>query len=455
MSGVIPFDRRRRVWPWVGLGCFTLIALMSESASALFVVIVAAAVMVWVRLARASRRRRFVESFDVSVRHAIDWLLKPDVWVELCTSTGLCVRLGGVLLVPGVTAIRAVPTGAEISVRPAVGQSVSDFERARSALQLAAAVPAVRVQSKAPGDVTITLATVDPLAQACEIASPVSASADLRRLPAGIDEAGQWVWLSLADTSGWAVGGVPGSGKTSALSAWLASLALSPVCQFAVFDGKGGGDWSGWSSRAFLYSDTDDLHEAAKSFAIVDRLLQARLQTASSVLNTPNAWIAGFRDYWPLVIVLIDECQTYLDSTGLDKAAKAASAEISRTVSSLIRRGRSAGILTVLATQKPTTDSIPSSARDNAGLRTCFAVSTDEAAVSVLGPGIRGSDASPVHLRLPYAQGVCTLPNIAGGFCRIRVPYLAPHVVAHYLATTAGWRRDPLQCLASAIRNDL
>ena len=55
----------------------------------------------------------------------------------------------------------------------------------------------------------------------------------------------------------------------------------------------------------------------------------------------------------------------------------------------LIRKGRSVLCLTILATQKTTGDSIPTSLRDNSGLAVSFALKTTESSVAALGDAIR------------------------------------------------------------------
>ncbi|AMU74713.1 hypothetical protein BAB79_08680 [Mycobacteroides abscessus] len=336
-----------------------------------------------------------------------------------------------------------------------MGQSGGHFEQAAAAMELAMAVPRVTVSSPVPGQIAFTLVTLDPLMSPCSLPAPAQPPADLRRLPAGIDERGQAVWLDLANNSGFVVGGVPGSGKTVALSSWLTSLALSPLTQLAVVDGKGGGDWAHWRQRAWLYSDSDNLGEVCELLRTVHNLMTARLRSATTVLGRSNTWDGGFTPGWPLVVLVVDECQTVLDGMGLGKDDKAVVAEITRIVSSLIRRGRSAGMICVLATQKADASSIPTVIRDNAALRACFAVKTNEAAVAVLGPSAWGAEGSPLEIVLPSGCGICVIPNESGGFTKLRVPYLPPSVSAAWVSATASYRADPFAGLSAALAGDV
>lgn len=67
-----------------------------------------------------------------------------------------------------------------------------------------------------------------------------------------------------------------------------------------------------------------------------------------------------------------------------------------RHIRRLIQQGRSAGIIVVLTTQKPTSESIPTIIRDNCGLRVAFKVRKKEAATAILGD--IDAEADPVQI---------------------------------------------------------
>ena len=125
----------------------------------------------------------------------------------------------------------------------------------------------------------------------------------------------------------------------------------------------------------------------------------------------------------------------------------------------LIRKGRSVLCLTILATQKTTGDSIPTSLRDNSGLAVSFALKTTESSVAALGDAIREYPGySPTLLReTPNGIGtaVATLTTGTDPFTRLRVPEIteqlgrssAPPPTAHHrprpenAGAGDGWRR--------------
>jgi len=112
----------------------------------------------------------------------------------------------------------------------------------------------------------------------------------------------------------------------------------------------------------------------------------------------------------------------------------------------LIRKGRSVMCLTILATQKTTGDSIPTSLRDNSGLAVSFALKTTESSVAALGDAIREYPGySPTLLReTPGGIGtaVVTLTTGTDPFTRLRVPEITEQWAAERAAATAHYRRD-------------
>ena len=102
--------------------------------------------------------------------------------------------------------------------------------------------------------------------------------------------------------------------------------------------------------------------------------------------------------------------------------------------------------MVVLATQKATVDSLPSSIRDNAGLSLCFGVKTTDAAAAVLGADIRAFPSfSPTMLQDDAYTGVLTSSLRTGQdpYTRIRVPLMGEDLVEERAAATASLRRDP------------
>ncbi|SKD71450.1 hypothetical protein [Mycobacteroides abscessus] len=122
-----------------------------------------------------------------------------------------------------------------------------------------------------------------------------------------------------------------------------------------------------------------------------------------STLNASNFWNLTQSQREQLgvkpVFLVLDECQTWLDISGMDKEEKGVADEVRKLVRTLIQKGRSSGIVTVLTTQKPDATSIPTVIRDNSALKICFRVSTPEQAITVLGRQAPGAP-DPTEIRM-------------------------------------------------------
>jgi len=271
----------------------------------------------------------------------------------------------------------------------------------------------------------------------------------------GRDDFGNHRYLPLRGLTGICVSGLPGYGKTSLISNWLCQLTTTPAAQFALLDGKDGGDQEPWHERAWRHGG-DQLADALDVLEDQHAEMRRRLRNIVSLCGQRNAWNAsGPTEQLPLLVTVIDECQTYLDlgQHKGDRALEGLARHCIALVGELIRKGRSVLCLTILATQKTTGDSIPTSLRDNSGLAVSFALKTTESSVAALGDAIREYPGySPTLLReTPNAIGtaVATLTTGTDPFCRLRVPEITEQWAAARAFTTAHHRRDPRELAAA------
>jgi S-DNA-T family DNA segregation ATPase FtsK/SpoIIIE len=227
-------------------------------------------------------------------------------------------------------------------------------------------------------------------------------------------------------------------------------LAGSGCVQFAIVDGKGGGDYAEWEDRAFIFAG-DELPAAAAALEDVHSLMRTRLSTAGTREHR-NAWHAGPTPEFPLVVTVIDECHTFFDLDavkGQREAQREAEAQVRACralTGQLVKKGRSVLMLVVLITQKQTSDAIPTAIRDNCRYGLSFAVKTKDAAVASLGEQIRQHESfCPTTLQDPAYVGVCTASLRTGQdpFVRIRCPEVTEQAAAARAAETACKRSDP------------
>lgn len=262
----------------------------------------------------------------------------------------------------------------------------------------------------------------------------------------GRDEWAAHRWFPLKGTAGITVGGLPDYGKTTLVLSWLMQLAALGAVQFVFIDGKGGGDYSPWRDRAWIFTD-DELPAAAAALEDVHALMRSRL-AAIRPGQPVNRWHVGPTPDYPLIVTVIDESHTFMDLDAV-KGQRVAEAHVRACralTGQLVKKGRSVLFLTILITQKQTSDAIPTAIRDNCRLGVSFAVKTREAAVAALGEGIREFRSyCPTELLSPDYVGVATagLPTAHDPFVRFRCPEVTEEAAAARAAETAHLRCDP------------
>lgn len=208
----------------------------------------------------------------------------------------------------------------------------------------------------------------------------------------GTDEFGNEVVLSPYSKAGLLISGVPGCGKTVALKTLLAGWR-SAGAYVRIVDFKDSGDFELFDEpNAPVIGD-----DIAACVVLLKQLESKMMQRAQWLKETP-----GVKNFWErdpntrprLLVVAIDECQEAFETVGVDKARKELALEAIRLVRTLVKRGRSLGIFVVLSTQKADSTAIPTSIRDQIGLRLSGEQKTPEAAKAALGD-LRVGEPSP------------------------------------------------------------
>ena len=426
--------------------------------------------IVLTHLAIGVRHRRQRSRYGPDLRYAVSVLSSRRRWADLAEILGLSVdadlrrplsrraaagAVGStrgerrlVRYIPLITEKRKAPYGLAVAVLGAPGQSLDGWRRHCGQLSSALRVRVVTVTEPRPGVFELALRVRDPLSAPILLTSPQIAQG--WEIPLGVDEHGAAVAGSCRNVSGIVVGGVPGGGKSAWLAFALGSLAHREDLQWLLIDGKQGYDLEGLAARAYRYVSGDEagnLEVVRDSLQDIQTLMRERLRNAPELYRHSNLWSAGPSRLHPVVVVVIDECQAYLDARSHPtKDAKAVGAEIDSLVRDLVKRGRSAGIVVVLSTQRPTADSIPTSTRDNCALRVCFSVRTREAATSVLGGFSTDSEISPIGA--PTGVGVS---SIDGEQIRFRSPFVPEDILRHHIQALRGLVANPLELLADAL----
>lgn len=205
-------------------------------------------------------------------------------------------------------------------------------------------------------------------------------------IPLGVSEDGQSLSLQLAEHN-LLIGGEPGSGKSVVLSSIVATAALDTDTTLTLFDGKQV-ELAIWSDVAEEFVGPD-LEHAAEVMERLQQLMDFRYQVLLAL---------GRRKFTPgdpegLHVVVIDELAFYLRGGKKDTRDR-----FSESLRDLVSRGRAAGIIVVVATQKPSHDVVPTWIRDLFSYRIALRCTSSDASDTILGQGwaARGFSAATI-----------------------------------------------------------
>lgn len=196
----------------------------------------------------------------------------------------------------------------------------------------------------------------------------------------GVDtETGEPARIALKEKSGFILAGKPGSGKSVFLNQLI--MALMTRSEVVTFDGK-----------------KDSPERILENVEFLQETMKKRLE------KDIDYWKLDTKDRPKLLLLVLDEAQTWFAPESSSKQDRAAAAEREALVRDLVQRGRSAGVLVVLATQRMTADVIPSGIRDLCGVKMVGRVTRPEDALLVL--GVRPGEGEPDPLRAKPGQFV-------------------------------------------------
>lgn len=192
------------------------------------------------------------------------------------------------------------------------------------------------------------------------------------------DDTARPVSLDFADQVGIIVAGEPGAGKSVALANIVAHGALSHLdCRLTLVDGALV-ELGAWRSCADEFVGPDINH----AITVIEKQQQAITDCCQMLLDTGRRKIVK-GDGEPVHLTVIDELAYYTATVG----TKAEREKFNTTLRDCAARGRKCGYRYVIATQRPSTDIVPSSLRDLFGYRWAFRCATDDSSDVVLGKG--------------------------------------------------------------------
>ncbi|HEY0639832.1 MAG TPA: cell division protein FtsK [Pseudonocardiaceae bacterium] len=238
-----------------------------------------------------------------------------------------------------------------------------------------------------------------------------------RPVPFGLDARGRRIDLPLVWTS-LLIGAIPRQGKTFAARLAAAGLVLDPHTRLYVADFKAGKDWDAAAQVAHRFMSGDDTEHVLTLAAWLAELV-AEVQGRYSRMRelddrrcpesklTPE--LSRDRDLdMPVTAIVVDEVQVPLgDRTPVEVHGRQVPAgeHIGELLTWLAKKGPAAGVVLLLATQRPDSQTIPSGLRAVMGSRFALRVMDWRDSNIVLGEQMntRGYDSSRL---LPTHKGV-------------------------------------------------
>jgi S-DNA-T family DNA segregation ATPase FtsK/SpoIIIE len=262
-------------------------------------------------------------------------------------------------------------------------------------------------------------------------------------VPVGIDEFGlpvliRLIWRNLL------IGGEPGAGKSALLNVLVAYAALCANCKLILLDGKQVelGQWRRCAEEFVGPNIVQALVVLTKLQTMMDnryaflldcdrRKVAEKVQTMSPVTGE-ILWVPDAFDPY---VIAIDEIAYYSATTGDKKQRE----EFAALLRDLVARGRAVGIIVIAATQRPSSDIIPTSLRDLFAWRFAGRCTNDSSSDIVLGHGWanKGWSANTIS---PNNPGAGLLIAEGGSPQLVKTAYLDDRTCAAIAAYAADMR---------------
>jgi DNA segregation ATPase FtsK/SpoIIIE, S-DNA-T family len=261
-------------------------------------------------------------------------------------------------------------------------------------------------------------------------------------VPFGTDPRGRNVPAPLFEVN-WLIGAAPGQGKTAAVRVLACSAALDVTCDLWIHELAGKGDLEPLAQVAHRYTsglDEESLSYVAESVRLLRRELERRSAAFKKLEKheRPDGKITralaekrGLR-LRPLVCV-IDEFQNAVIDPAHGK-------QIADDVAYIIRLGRAYGVILILATQRPDSESCPTSISGIVSARMCLKVPDQIANDLILGTGSYKAGYNATIFRAKTDAGLGWLKG--DGDPQIVRTYYLDEPAARRVATRARMMRE-------------
>jgi hypothetical protein len=335
---------------------------------------------------------------------------------------------------PRVWTVRSTVVGERVDLRTRAGQSAELLQLRMEELRAAVKARTVRIERDphASNRITVEVVRRDPLAGTARVAwldqdRPTLSLWDPIHI--GTTELGEALRLPLVDR-GVLAGGLMNSGKSSLLNLIVSTAAKSPA-ELYLIDPQGV-QLGPWRRRATMYAQQDPGEALAVLEAVqaeIDRRL-ALMESLPGVVRKVTPAIAAEHGLHPFVLA-IDELAYHTATVGSGGQRD----RFASTARDVVSRGRAAGLIPVMATQRPTQDVVPRSLSDLFGIRCAFKTANASNSDVILGEGLaaRGYNASEIDQDAP---GVGLILGPSGKPERVKVAWISDELIADLSLTT-------------------
>lgn len=337
-------------------------------------------------------------------------------------------------------------------ITPNRGQTFTDWTRAKEKLASAWGVPSVKIEPAGPNRIRV-VGMVNAFERDGAITwQPVGATVDdvaatpvadyLSRLPVGEAYDSHTPWVQDFREANLTIGGVPGGGKSVYLSCLLAHFAVHPHIEVGMIDLKMGVEAEPWVNRLSAVARTQAEAVQLISWTLGQAKARYERQRQHAVRN---GWKGG-RDGTPFLgpdepvrVLVVDEAAELF--SGATRDSRALAEQATEELRSLVSLGRAAGYIVILATQKPTTDTLPSAIRDLTVIRVAFRTTTATATQAILGGDAYelSDELTPTSITTSE-RGQAITANDRGEYHRVQSAYISDDQIDDVVAHTAHYQ---------------
>lgn len=279
--------------------------------------------------------------------------------ISACKTLGLMVTYGEEVALPSVNAEYAHPWGVRLLVGLPVGLSSQKFIDQKLALAEAIRVDPNDVEMRYNDGIILDIFTAG-MPDSVPYKQPPG---DSYRVLIGVTRRGEERYYDFdGDYPHLLIGGISGGGKSVMLRSILTTLATGPAPDMYLCDLKGGVELGIFRKLASVKGFATTLQDVRTVLASVECEMLRRYEVMSA--NGSQKW-SGKK-----AIFVVDELADFKTRAG-DPDSKL-KGEIKSILTRLSAKGRAAGVLILLATQRPSADIVDGLIKTNIAASICF-----------------------------------------------------------------------------------